>query len=581
MKPNDPLKAPTLSGFLLAQQKPLVGFHFWRTVSILATVPFPIITQYIVDHSIPKKDLLEMLLFCGYGAILIAIHYGTMILALRILSEKVQVIMVALRSRIFRKLQFMHFGFLDRTQTGRLLSKYAFDTQNIEGATIPILLNIIPEVIRSLALIGALVWINPWNALFVAATVPIFALIRFRFTARIEKTNREVRLARERLTGKASEYISALKLVRGYGQEPQVQGELDGVSDAYSHSRIGQMQVNQGMNVAVFSMHSAINILAVCFGAYLVIKGNMSLGSLIALVGALPTILGPINIFAQFSIQYLLAAESYNSIKELIDSDYVEQWKGERTPLRIEGKIDFQNVSFKYQENGDTTLKNIDLEIARGESVAFVGPSGSGKSTLVNLLLGLYAPSEGEILIDGTPQAEIDMRHLRRQCAIVMQDSILLSGTILDNIRFGRPEATEAEAVDAAKKANAWEFIAQLPDGLETRVGERGASLSGGQRQRIAIARAILRDPAILVLDEATSALDNESERLVQKALDALAKGRTTITIAHRLSTIRGVDRIVVVESGNVVETGTYNKLSTTPGSKFQTLLEAQSNQQT
>ncbi len=578
MKRNDPLKAPTLLGFLSAQQRPFAWFHFWRTFSVLAVVPFPIITQYIVDHSIPRRDMVEMLLFCGYGGILILVHYGAMILALRVLSKRVQTVMVSLRSRIFRKLQFMHFGFLDKTQTGRLLSKYAFDTQNIEGAIIPILLNIIPEIIRSVALIIALVWINPWNGLFVFATAPIFALIRFRFTARIERKNREVRLAREKLTGKASEYISALKLVRGYGQEPQVQGELDGVSDAYSSSRVGQMLVNQGMNVAVFSMHSAINILAVCFGAYLVIKGSMSVGALIALVGALPVILAPINIFAQFSIQYLLAAESYNSIKELIDSDYVEQWNGQERPEQLQGNVTFENVSFSYKDEGPKVLDNIQLSIASGENVAFVGGSGSGKSTLVNLLLGLYAPEEGRILIDGQEQSAIDMRHLRRHCAIVMQDSILLSGTILDNIRFGRPEANEEEAIEAAKQANAWEFISQLPDGLQTRVGERGASLSGGQRQRIAIARAILRDPAILVLDEATSALDNESERLVQKALETLSHGRTTITIAHRLSTIRSADRIVVVESGRIAETGSYEELSQREGSKFQSLLSAQSN---
>lgn len=576
MKRNDPLKAPTLFGFLKAQQRPFAWFHFWRTFSILSVVPFPLITQYIVDHSIPRGDMVEMLLFCGYGGLLILVHYGAMYFALQILSRRVQVVMVSLRSRIFRKLQFMHFGFLDKTQTGRLLSKYAFDTQNIEGAIIPILLNIIPEIIRSAALIGALIWINPWNGLFVLTTVPIFALIRFRYTGRIERKNREVRLARERLTGKASEYISALKLVRGYGQEPQVQGELDGVSDAYSTTRVSQMLVNQGMNVAVFTMHSAINILAVCFGAYLVIIGNMTIGALIALVGALPTILNPINIFAQFSIQYLLAAESYHSIKELIDSDYVEQWRGQQRPERLRGAIEFQDVSFAYKKDGPQVLENIQLSIAPGENVAFVGGSGSGKSTLVNLLLGLYAPTHGRILLDGQEQAHIDMRHLRRQCAIVMQDSILLSGTILDNIRFGRPEASEEEAIEAARQANAWEFISQLPQGLQTRVGERGASLSGGQRQRIAIARAILRDPAILVLDEATSALDNESERLVQKALETLSRGRTTITIAHRLSTIRSADRIVVVESGHIVETGSYDELSQRDGSKFRKLLAAQ-----
>lgn len=576
MKLNDPLKAPTLMGFLLAHKSHFKWFLFWRIFSILTIVPFPFITQYIVDHSIPKGDLVEMLLFSVYGGILIIAHYGTFSIALKILSNKVQIVMVTLRSRIFRKLQFMHFGFLDKTQTGRLLSKYAFDTQNIEGATIPVLLNIIPEIIRSIVLIAALIWINPWNTIFITFTVPLFALIRFRFTGRIQRSNREVRLAREKLTGKASEYISALKLVRGYGEEPQVQGELDGVSDAYSSTRVGQMLVNQGMNVAVFSMHSAINILAVSFGAYLVIKGNMTIGALIALVGALPTILGPINIFAQFSIQYYLSAESYLSIKELIDSTYVEQWNGAERPKDLQGKIEFQDISFAYKKDAPNVLEKINLDITAGENIAFVGGSGSGKSTLANLLLGLYAPLEGKIFIDNREQSDIDMRHLRQHCAIVMQDSILLSGTILDNIKFGRPEATEAEAIEAAKKANAWEFISKLPDKLKTLVGERGASLSGGQRQRIAIARAILRDPAILVLDEATSALDNESERLVQKALEALSNGRTTITIAHRLSTIRSADRIVVIERGQIVETGTYDELAQREGSKFRTLLNAQ-----
>ena len=264
------------------------------------------------------------------------------------------------------------------------------------------------------------------------------------------------------------------------------------------------------------------------------------------------------------------------SIKELIDSNYVEQWNGEERPKNLKGKVKFQDISFAYKKDSANVLEKINLDIAAGENIAFVGGSGSGKSTLANLLLGLYAPLEGTIFIDDREQANIDMRHLRQHCAIVMQDSILLSGTILDNIKFGRPDASESEAIEAAKKANAWEFISQLPDGLKTLVGERGASLSGGQRQRIAIARAILRDPAILVLDEATSALDNESERLVQKALETLSHGRTTITIAHRLSTIRSADRIVVIESGHIVETGTYDELSQKQGSRFQSLLAAQ-----
>jgi len=215
------------------------------------------------------------------------------------------------------------------------------------------------------------------------------------------------------------------------------------------------------------------------------------------------------------------------------------------------------------------------VTIPAGQHVAFVGPSGSGKSTLVNLILGLYAPQEGRITIDGVPQEDLDIRGLRRRCAIVMQDNLLLSGTIGENIRFGRPEADDRDVRRAAQEANALEFIDQLEDGLDTHVGERGVSLSGGQRQRIAIARALLRDPRILILDEATSALDYESEKLVQEALERLAQGRTTLTIAHRLSTVRKARMIVVLRNGTIVESGAYDDLAGREDSLFREMLDA------
>ncbi|MDP4848938.1 MAG: ATP-binding cassette domain-containing protein [Verrucomicrobiales bacterium] len=221
-------------------------------------------------------------------------------------------------------------------------------------------------------------------------------------------------------------------------------------------------------------------------------------------------------------------------------------------------------------------MKNLDLTIRPGEHIAFVGPSGSGKSTLANLLLGLYAPTGGRILIDGVPQSEWHMRWIRRQLAVVMQDSILLSGSVSDNIRFAKPDATEAEIHEAARQANAEEFILKMSAGYQALVGERGASLSGGQRQRIAIARSILRNPPVLILDEATSALDYESERLIQEALDRLSEGRTVITIAHRLSTIKNADRIIVLRDGVIVEQGNFKELNAQKG-VFAELIAAQS----
>ena len=299
------------------------------------------------------------------------------------------------------------------------------------------------------------------------------------------------------------------------------------------------------------------------------------MGAMIALVASLPICFQPVFMITQFSIQYLVGAESYRSIQELMNSGYVEAWRGNRPLDAVSGSIEFKDVSFAYSEDDPTVIHNFSTKIEAGEHVAFVGPSGSGKSTLVSLMLGFYSSTEGEIRIDDIPQEEIDIRQFRLNCAIVMQDNLLLSGTLLDNVRFGRPDATMKEVYEAARNANALEFIEALPDGFDTKVGERGVSLSGGQRQRIAIARALLRDPKILILDEATSALDYESEKLVKEAIERLAHGRTTITIAHRLSTIRSANRIIVLKAGAKVSEGSWEELSSQAGD-FKDLLDAQ-----
>jgi ATP-binding cassette, subfamily B, bacterial len=307
------------------------------------------------------------------------------------------------------------------------------------------------------------------------------------------------------------------------------------------------------------------------------IKGMISIGTLFAFMAGFSYILTPVHMFIGMSEQYFNSQEGYNSIKELIDSPYVERWNGTKQIDRIKGDIVYEDVSFFYPSAPDKiVIRNLNLTIKPGEHIAFVGPSGSGKSTLANLLLGLYAPTEGRILVDGVPQSEWHMRWIRRQLAVVMQDSILLSGSVFDNIRFAKPDATKAQISKAAQMANAEEFILKMPEGYETLVGERGVALSGGQRQRIAIARSILRNPPVLILDEATSALDYESERLIQEALDRLSEGRTVITIAHRLSTIKNADRIVVLRDGVIVEQGNFKELNAQKG-VFADLIAAQS----
>ena len=578
MEPHESigLHRKTLKGYIWSQRRYLHKYMFWRIVSVLAITPFPVLSQKIVDVAIPARDMTGVWHYTAICMALLCLHFVSMRLGVNHLSSESQEIFSQLRGRIFHKLNFMHFGFLDTTQTGRLLSKYAFDTSNIEATLIQIVTGILPELLRSVLIIATLAWINMWLLFIVMVSLPIFAIVRIYYFKPLEDNNQAVRIAREKMTGQANEFISAIKLVRGYGQEPEAKRQMNELSNEYGTMRESQMRLNQGLGYILFTVVTALTLFAVAVCGGLVIEDKMSMGALVALVGALPVCLNPVNTITQFSMQYLLGAESYRSIKELMDSAYVEQWNGARQLEPMKGDVEFQKVMFTYDKEKETrAIQDFTTTIRAGEHVAFVGPSGSGKSTIMSLMLGFYAPTEGKILIDGVPQSDLAIREFRQSCAIVMQDNLLLSGTLSDNIRFGKPDATDEEVREAAGLANALDFIEDLPLGFETKVGERGVSLSGGQRQRIAIARALLRNPKILILDEATSALDYESEKSVQGAIDYLARGRTTITIAHRLSTIRSADRIIVLKQGQIISEGSWDQLAEKDGA-FKDLLNAQ-----
>ncbi|MBX3750422.1 MAG: ABC transporter ATP-binding protein [Opitutaceae bacterium] len=574
--PANPLEQPSLAAYLWSSRQRFRGGVALALLRSLAAAPCTLLIQWIVDKPLKEGSIDGVLTYSAWFVACLVLHYGFSVWGANSIAKTMAGLMVEMRSRIFFRVQFLSFSYLDGQKTGRLLSKYAFDTQKIEGLLYTVLNQLLPNILMGICIMAILAWMNWFLLLVLLLAIPVYATAKYFFFSRIQQVNNENRLAQEKLTGTASEYMSALRLVRSFGEEAQAERELDHSSESFARSRIAQSYVNALFGTYVYVGMQFLSLIVIAGGAIMAIQGNISIGTLFAFMAGFGYILGPVHMFIGLSEPYFAAKEGYTSIKELIDSRYVETWHGTRKEARLRGDLVYENVSFHYPTAPDkTVIKNLNLTIRPGEHVAFVGPSGSGKSTLANLLLGLYAPTSGRILIDGVPQAEWHMRWVRRQLAVVMQESILLSGSIGDNIRFAKPDATEAEIREAARLANAEEFILRMPEGYKTAVGERGVALSGGQRQRIAIARAILRNPPVLILDEATSALDYESERLIQEALDRLSQGRTVITIAHRLSTIKNADRIIVLRDGVIVEEGNFRELNAR-GGVFAQLIAAQ-----
>ena len=555
------LTSSTLLGYIWANRRHFRGGMSFALARIIAVAPFPVIFKVILDRYMPTKNLTGIAEMSALMLVLLGFHQYLIVQGATRLGKAITSITFRLRAQIFTKIQYLSFGYLDQQKTGQLLSKYAFDTQKAEGVMLPILNNFIPDAFYCVLTVVILVSMNWQLSLVVLMILPFVAFMRVRYFGELRRKHEANRRAQEQLTGSAAELFGALRLVRSYGEERQAKSQLRDAGREVARARVDLIETSSGFGAMSFGVVKFLSLVVVAGGAMLSAWGQVSVGTVIAFVAGLPSLVQPIQLFTQLSDQYFLGQEAYNSVKELLDEEDMEPWKGSATLERMQGRIEFDHVSFRYPGAEKDALHDFSLTIKPGEKVALVGSSGAGKSTLTSLSLGLYTPTSGEIRIDGVAQSQLDMRWFRQQTALVMQESILLSGSLEDNIRFARVDATDEQVENASRLAHAQEFIERMPDGMQSIVGERGVMLSGGQKQRISIARALLRDPAVLILDEPTSALDYESERLIQDALDTLAKGRTVLTIAHRLSTIRGADRVVVLSHGRISEEGSFAEL--------------------
>ncbi|MBS3609531.1 SAV1866 family putative multidrug efflux ABC transporter [Staphylococcus aureus] len=471
-------------------------------------------------------------------------------------------ILYDIRKKLYNHLQALSARFHANNQVGQVISRVINDVEQTKDFILTGLMNIWLDCITIIIALSIMFFLDVKLTLAALFIFPFYILTVYVFFGRLRKLTRERSQALAEVQGFLHERVQGISVVKSFAIEDNEAKNFDKKNTNFLTRALKHTRWNAYSFAAINTVTDIGPIIVIGVGAYLAISGSITVGTLAAFVGYLELLFGPLRRLVASFTTLTQSFASMDRVFQLIDEDYdIKNGVGAQ-PIEIkQGRIDIDHVSFQYNDNEAPILKDINLSIEKGETVAFVGMSGGGKSTLINLIPRFYDVTSGQILIDGHNIKDFLTGSLRNQIGLVQQDNILFSDTVKENILLGRPTATDEEVVEAAKMANAHDFIMNLPQGYDTEVGERGVKLSGGQKQRLSIARIFLNNPPILILDEATSALDLESESIIQEALDVLSKDRTTLIVAHRLSTITHADKIVVIENGHIVETGTHREL--------------------
>lgn len=467
-----------------------------------------------------------------------------------------------LRMRTYHHLERLSLGYFDTHQTGSLLSTITTDIQTIQGFASSSTLSIVIDLFTILGMLGIMFWLNWDFTLIIVAVTPFMLLLASRFKKVVKKATREVRKQQSNMVAVVQQGLESMRVVKAFGRQELEQEELGEVSRATVDAALKARKVKALLSPMVAIIVSLCTAVVLWRGSSLILAGAMTAGALTVFLSYLTKFFKPVKDLATITNQIAQTAVGVERIRGILDADMIipEHPDASEPPQSLRGEIVFDQVAFAY-DSETPVLKQVSFTIKPGQMVGIVGATGGGKSTIVSLIPRFYDPTSGRVKIDGVDIRQYKLQALRNQIGYVLQETVLFRGTVRDNIAYGRAGATEEEILAAAKLANADEFIARMPHGYDTMVGERGDTLSGGQRQRIGIARAVIRDNPILILDEPTAALDTESERSVIEALDRLMKGKTVITIAHRLSTIRSSDKILVLKDGTVAEEGTHDEL--------------------
>jgi subfamily B ATP-binding cassette protein MsbA len=533
----------------------------------LLTLPAPWIFKLIIDEALPHRDLRQLgWLLVAFTALFVFRGWLTL-LRNRILQFAAMRIVSDLRIQMFAHLQTLSLRYFDANQTGKVISRIVSDTNEVYQMTNGFLIMIIAD---SVTVVGVLVFLFTveWRlALAVTLVMPLFAINYAYNRRRMREESRVHRDNWDKVVGFLHERVAAARVVKSFTRETAETNTFTDVinADYFNYSRIVMRNTRLSVWAEILGSLGALVVLG--YGGWLVIQGSMQVGTLVAFNAYITFVFPPVVRFVDLATILQRANTAMENIWALLDTkpDVNDRPNARALPV-VRGDVEFRHVHFDYEleppgRGRPRTLTDVSFQIGAGRLAAIVGPSGSGKSTIINLVARFYDVASGQVLVDGHDLRDVTVESLRRQIGIVLQENVLFSGTLEENIRYGRPDATPDQVRAAAEAANAHGFICELPDGYSTVVGERGVKLSGGQRQRIAIARAILRDPRILIFDEATSALDTQSERLIQQAMERLMKDRTTFVIAHRLSTIKQADVILVMDQGRLAEFGSHDEL--------------------
>lgn len=528
----------------------------------------PILIKYVIDDIIggsmsaaDKKEQLYWLI--GLMLILfVIVRYPVEYYRQYFAQWTGSKILYDIRDRLFAHIQQLSFKYYANTRAGEVISRVINDVEQTKNFVITGLMNVWLDAATIVIAAAIMLTMDVKLTLVALVVFPFYALSVKYFFGNLRRLTRVRSQALAEVQSHLHERVQGMPVIKSFAIEPVEQERFRTHNKNFLQKALDQTAWNAKAFAVVNTMTDIAPLLVIGYAGIQVIDGNLTVGTMAAFIAYIDRLYNPLRRLVNSSTTLTQAVASMDRVFELLDEKYDITDKPEAVECRdVKGDIIFDHVHFRYDEGEERVLKDVDLHVKAGETVALVGMSGGGKSSLVSLIPRFYDVTDGRILLDGTDIRDFNVRSLRDKIGMVLQDNILFSDSVRENILLGRPGGTDEEVIEAAKAANAHDFIMALPNGYETKVGERGVKLSGGQKQRVAIARVFLKNPPILILDEATSALDLESEHLIQEAIEALAKTRTTFIVAHRLSTITHADRIVLIEHGKVVEDGSHEEL--------------------